>query len=203
MLPLLFAIAMFPHAPAAPCDPKPWQRAFDQYVTTYPQAQAADLYKFAHHGIMGSEHAIGDTSAVRAYMTRELSQLASGALSRTHAVAEPIVEPLPPDGRFVRVHLRPFQKQHGSTDSLLLAFIATANSAKGDTSRFACAEQALSGAPWLAAARAAGALIAEKRRSGFAAVHHSPAYEKAYGPAYRVIEASRAGSLLRETKIAK
>jgi hypothetical protein len=181
----------------APCDPKPWQRAFDQYVTTYPEARAADLYKFAHHGIMGSEHAVHDTEPVRAYMTRELAKLAAGSITRTHPVADPLIEPLPPDNRFVRVHLRPYLERHGSPDALLEAFVRTANSARGDTSRFACAAQALADAPWLTAAQSTVALIARYRRSGFPAVHHSPDYEKAYGPAYRVLDAEQAATLVR------
>jgi len=185
MLPLVMTWSAVPIS----CDLAGWRRAFAQYRTTYPEARAVDLYKFAHHGILGSEHAVRDTVPVRAWMSRELSQLAAGAISRTHPVADPLVEPLPPDGRFVRVHLRPFLSQHGNADALLRAFMATANAARGDTARFACAEAALGASP-------ARALIAAKRHEGFPAVHHSPEYERAYGPAYRVIDATLVPSVI-------
>lgn len=188
-------LALSWHVSVVPCDVAPWRRAFERHVATYPKAQAADLYKLAHQGIMGSEHAVGDTASVRAYLAREVAQLTSGATTRTdpvtESVTESVSEPLPPDGRFVRVHLRPFLERRGSTDSLLRAFIATANGAKGDTARFACAERALKASPSLAVAAEAAALIASKRRDGFPAIHHSTPFERAYGPAYRVVEASR------------
>jgi hypothetical protein len=174
---------------AAACDPVVWRRAFAQYTTRYPKARAVDLYKFAHHGIMGSEHAVRDTAPVRAWMTRELAQLAAGSIVRTNPVVDPLVEPLPPDGRFVRIHLRPFVQARGNTEALLHAFIATANGAPGDTARFACAESALG-------TSAAGVLFADQRRKGFPAVHHSPGYEAAYGPAYRVVEAALARTVV-------
>lgn len=188
--------AMSPaRAAAAACDASMWQRAFRQYVVRYPAAAAADLYKLAHHGIMGSEHAVRDTAPVRAWMTRELAQLAAGTIIRTNPVEDPLVELLPPDGRFARVHLRPYVARRGDTAALLQAFVATANEARGDTARFACAEQALRVLPDIAISAASRAFIADKRREGFPAVHHSAGYERAYGPAYRVIEARRAAAL--------
>ena len=184
------------YAPAPACDASVWQRAFQQYVARYPAAGAADLYKLAHHGIMGSEHAVRDTVPVRAWMTRELAQLAAGTITRTNPVEDPLVEILPPDGRFTRVHLRPFVARHGDTEALLRAFVATANEARGDTAQFACAEQALRALPDVAISAASRAFIADRRRAGFPAVHHADAYERAYGPAYRVIAARRAAALM-------
>ena len=171
------------YAPAPACDASVWQRAFQQYVARYPAAGAADLYKLAHHGIMGSEHAVRDTVPVRAWMTRELAQLAAGTITRTNPVEDPLVEILPPDGRFTRVHLRPFVARHGDTE------------ARGDTAQFACAEQALRALPDMAISAASRAFIADRRRAGFPAVHHADAYERAYGPAYRVVAARRAAAL--------
>jgi hypothetical protein len=93
------------------------------------------------------------------------------------------VEPLPPDGRFVRVHLRPYLARGGDAGALVAAFIRTANAARGDTAQFRCAELALAGV----GVEAAG-YFAARRGAGFPAVHHSPAYEAAHGPAYRVVE---------------
>lgn len=193
---LLSAMSRVSAAAVAPaCDASAWQRAFRQYVARYPAAGAADLYKLAHHGIMGSEHAVRDTVPVRAWMTRELAQLAAGTMTRTNPVDDPLIEILPPDGRFVRVHLRPFVARRGDTEALLRAFVATANEARGDTAQFACAEQALRALPDVAISAASRAFIADRRRAGFPAVHHADAYERAYGPAYRVVAARRAAAL--------
>ena len=168
---------------AASCPASAWDAAFRDYRAAHRAATVQDFYKLAHQGILGSEHAIRDTAAVHAWMTREVAELT------TRQVPAPetrrLVEPLPPDGRFVRVHLRPYLAQGGDPKALVAAFIRTANAPRGDTAQFRCAEEALAGlgvpgAPY----------FAERRAAGFPAVHHSPAYEGAYGPAYRVVRAS-------------
>ncbi len=173
---------------ALACDVPAWERAFAAYRREYPKAEALDLYKFAHQGVLGSEHAVYDTAGVSAWMTREVAGLPSRIEPSPHRA--PLVEPLPPDGRFVRVHLRPYLAQQGDVSTLVRAFIATANDPRGDTTQFACAEQALLKGATLDV-RSVLALFREQRRKGFAAVHHSAAFEAAYAPAYRVVIRSR------------
>lgn len=169
-----------------------WRDAFSAYVQTHPAAGPADLYKLAHQGIMGSEHAVRDTAAVHRWMTSELAALPARATPS--ADRAPLVEALPPDGRFVRVHLRPLLAQRGSPDALVQAFIATANGASGDPAQFSCAIEGLEG---LGARAAAARTFFEARRDdGYPAVHHSPAYEASDAPAYRVIDAARVPAVL-------
>lgn len=178
----------------APCDVTAWRRALDAYWVEYPKAEAADLYKFAHQGIMGSEHAVPDTASVAAWMRREVESLASHPEPPPHRA--PLVESLPPDGRYVRVHLRPYLARKGDPARLVHEFVATANGPRGDTAQFACAERALR---QLASHREVSgvlALIAQRRRTGFDATHHSAAFETAYAPAYRVVRASGVAALL-------
>lgn len=73
--------------------------------------------------------------------------------------------------------------RQGNTDQLLAAFIATANAPRGDTAQFRCAESALG----MLGVTGGRGYFAARRREGFPAVHHSPPYEAAYGPAYRVV----------------
>jgi hypothetical protein len=178
------------------CDVPAWTRAFSQYWRDYPKAEALDLYKFAHHGILGSEHAVRDSVPVQAWMTREVAALPTRPEPALHRA--PLIEPLPPDGQFVRVHLRPYLKAKGDVGALVRAFIATANGPRGDTAQFACAERALQALPpSLTPARDVRAVVAlfrEQRGKGFDAVHHSPAFEAAYAPAYRVVHRTRVPS---------
>lgn len=162
------------------CDTAVWQRSVAAYRAAHPAATVQDIYKFVYHGIMGSEHAVRDTAAVRGRLVRELHQLSTGERRGEGWTAE--VESLPPDGRLVRVHLRPFLDRGGDTESLLRAFIATANSASGDTAQFACAQGAL------AAVEGFPGYVDARRTEGFPAVHHSKEYEARYQPAYRVID---------------
>lgn len=181
----------------APCDETAWRRALDAYWTEYPNAEAADLYKFAHQGIMGSEHAVSDTASVAAWMRREVASLSAHREPPPHRA--PLVEPLPPDGRFVRVHLRPYLARKADPSRLVREFVATANGPRGDTAQFACAEKALKQLASHREVSATLALIAERRRTGFDAAHHSKAFESAYAPAYRVIRASRVAALIPES----
>lgn len=169
------------------CDVGAWRDAVGRYRAAHPAATVQDLYKLAHQGIMGSEHAVRDTARVRDWLVRELAEVRAGTRRGAGYGAGygAAVEPLPPDGRFVRVHLRPFLERGGAPEALLRAFVATANTARGDTAAFACAERALAGV------KGFGAYVAARRREGFPAVHHSAAYEGAYGPAYRVVERGR------------
>lgn len=164
------------------CDVPAWRRAVEAYWREYPLSQPADLYKFAHQGILGSEHAVPDAASTADWMSHEVAGLSSHPKPPPHQA--PLVETLPPDGRFVRVHLRPFLSSGGRTDELLRAFVATANGRRGDTAQFACVEQALVG---MGSGQAALAFLRARRIAGFNAVHHSAAFEKAYAPAYRVV----------------
>ncbi len=175
MLAVMVVVAM-----GAACDVGGWTRGFADYRAAHPAATVQDYYKLAHQGILGSEHAIRDTAAVRAWMTREVAELPGRRVPQPETQRE--VEPLPPDGRYVRVHLRPYLARGGDPGVLVAAFIRTANAPRGDTAQFRCAELALAGV----GVEAAG-YFAARRRAGFPAVHHSPAYEAAHGPAYRVV----------------
>ncbi len=188
---LLIAATFSPRTPV--CDVPAWRRSIDGYVRAHPRAEAVDLYKLAHQGILGSEHAVTDTASAVAWMQRELATLSPAPQPVTDSS---VSEPLPPVGRFVRVHLRPFLAHRGDPATLVRAFVATANGARGDTAQFACVERALSTlAPSPTFTRLAS-LIRERRRTGFDAVHHSAGFEAAYAPAYRVIDAALLSALL-------
>lgn len=175
---------MLAMASALICDVPAWRGAFEAYRRTHPKSEAADLYKFAHQGIMGSEHAVPDTASVRAWMQREISGLSKHPEPPPYR--SPYTELLPPDGRFMRVHLRPYLAQGGSSTQLLKAFVETANGVRGDTAQFVCAERALASSTIGRDARVLE-YFRDRRREGFAATHHSAAFEAAYAPAYRVI----------------
>jgi hypothetical protein len=181
MVVLLIPKLLWAVTAASPCNGGAWDSAFRDYRAAHPAATVQDFYKLAHQGILGSEHAIRDTAAVRAWMTREVAELPGRRVPQPETQRE--VEPLPPDGRFVRVHLRPYLARGGDPGALVAAFMATANAPRGDTAQFRCAEVALAGVGVEAAP-----YFADRRRAGFPAVHHSPAYEAAHGPAYRVVE---------------
>ncbi|UCH11462.1 MAG: hypothetical protein JSU61_06135, partial [Fidelibacterota bacterium] len=133
----------------------------------------------------GSEHAVNDTAMARAWLTREMATLTD------IATADPLIDTLSPDGQLARIHLRPFLRAGGSPDSLLAAFVRTANEFPG--------QQEMLRRYWNTAERMAeeGSLafspddlrdfFTDMQTRDFPAVHHSEVYRNTYQPAYRVV----------------
>jgi hypothetical protein len=177
---------------AAPADFRPILRA---EARRHPQLQPQDCYKLLYQARLGSEHAIGDAAEAARWLERELAGLGPGP-------DEPLVEPISPDGRIVRVHLRPFVARQGDRTRLLAGFVQTAKAFKGSRPALEAAwTQVVQLAeakelPFPAeAAREFGAKLAAQ---GYPAVHHSPAYREAYRPAYRVLAREYLAGLVPE-----
>jgi len=170
-----------------------WAGLINDHVQRYPGLELADLYKALHQGALGSEHEVSRGGA-RSWLDREIASLQEGP-------SEALVERLGEEGRFARVHLRPFLAAGGDSERLLEAFVATANAETDGTSELECALgiAAALGAtgrlPW--PAEAVARYASERAAEGFPAVHHSEGFESAYHPAYRVISVERLPDALR------
>ena len=174
--------------------PEAWFSLLRGQIARYPLMQPQDLYKLLHQAALGSEHAVRDAQAARDWLARELASLLPGPL-------DPLCDPLSPDGRILRLHLRPFLAQGGDPQTLLEAFIQTANQFHGSPQDLRLG--------WAAALQLARdgqlpfspALLAEfftpLEEQGFPALHHSLAYAQAYHPAYRVVAREYAGVWLK------
>lgn len=150
----------------------------------YPAWQLQDLYKLLVQAALGSEHAVSDLQSARRWLERELGEMGDGP-------KEPIYDPIAPDGSIIHIHLRPYIAAGRDTQSLLEAFIATANTYHGSREQLAswcslaiemCRNGELS-----FDAQEAQAFFAEMGENGYPAVHHSPVYQRLYRPAYRVV----------------
>jgi hypothetical protein len=154
------------------------------HMRRYPDWAVDDLYKLIHQAAMGPEHALTDESAVRDWLTQELTHLVPGP-------DESLIDPVSPNGRIVRVHLRPFAKLRLQEEALLQAFIQTAKEVHPSTDRLAeyatvATELAEEGILPFTSGQITP-YLAKLRESGFPAVHHSATYEHLYRPAYRVV----------------
>ena len=161
-------------------------RILMEQISRYPLLQLQDLYKLIYQGALGSEHAVKDKESARVWLEQELQSLQDGP-------PEPTIDPIAESGDLVRVNLRPYLESGGDPDSLLNAFVITANEYRGS-------EEVLR-INWAIARRLASegrlpfkiedmdALLAEMAEEGFPAIHHSALYEEAYRPAYRVVAA--------------
>ncbi|MFB0515836.1 MAG: hypothetical protein ACETWG_04420 [Candidatus Neomarinimicrobiota bacterium] len=154
-------------------------------LARYPQMQVQDLYKFIYQAALGSEHAVYDLPTARRQLARELATL------RYAPITEPLSDTLSPDGRLVRIHLRPYLSRGGNPDALVAAFVRTASEFRGKTAvlkRYWSYAEAMAKDDELPFTPGElKAFFAEMRSQGFPAVHHSEPYRTAYHPAYRVI----------------
>lgn len=156
----------------------------------------ADAYKWLYQVTQGAEHAVGEPAAVRAWLEREWASLGSPL------AGERLLVPLRPDGRVVRLHLRPYRAAGGRPTHLLDAFLESAMRVRTDRQAFRNVWQEL------------GALLADESFDqltrdawveldavagprDYPAVHHSEGYRALHSPAYRVLIASEAERLVR------
>ena len=159
-------------------------RVFRQHFERYPLMQLEDFYKLVHQAHFGPGHMVPDAAVAAAGLMNEAKDLGDGPV-------EPMFDPITPNGSVVRVHLRPYLAYGGSLDQLAGSFIRTANSFRGSGDELMeC---------WgLVVALATEGLIPFSREEAtrvwqivqtnrFPAVHHSPTFQQAYHPAYRVI----------------
>ena len=101
------------------------------------------------------------------------------------------IDPLPPDGRIVRVHLRPFRQAARDPGELLRAFIRTANEWHGSIDTLKefgtrVVEMTRNGSMPVKSEEIE-AFFGRMEDQGFPAVHHSANYQRLYRPAYRVV----------------
>lgn len=154
------------------------------HLRRYPRMELADVYKLLHQAAMGSGHAVGDSAEARAKLEEELTRLEEGP-------DDPVADPISPDGKVARIHLRPYVAAGHNVDLLLDAFIHTAQAYPGAPDRLerfcACLGDvaAAGGLPY--ARNEVESYVKTIAARGYPVVHHSDAYRSAYRPAYRVV----------------
>jgi hypothetical protein len=149
-----------------------------------PLMEPADVYKLLHQAALGPAHAVHGDDA-RARLHAEAAALGPGADA-------PLVEPISPDGRLARVHLRPWVAAGHPLDALADAFTHTAATwvAQPDKlAKFCGCLGDLADATDLGFTREAIApYMAAQAAAGWPSVRHSARYRDAYAPAYRVVD---------------
>jgi hypothetical protein len=155
-----------------------------QHLKRYPRMELSDIYKLLHQATLGPGHAAKDRETALALLEGEAVNLGEGP-------ADPVADPISPDGRLVRVHLRAYIAADHDLAKLADAFVETAQSYEGSRDKLkkfcAClGDLAQSGGIPFSKERIAD-YFTEVAAGGYPAVHHSKAYRDAYRPAYRVV----------------
>jgi hypothetical protein len=150
----------------------------------YPAMQVQDVYKLLHQAALGSEHAVCDEQAARDWLERELTEMNGGP-------DDPLFDPISPDGQILRIHLRPYTRAGKNPETLLRAFVQTANEWHGSLETLKGYGAAAAGWP----GAETGSIRPDELKTffdkmeaqDFPAMHHSEVYKRLYGPAYRVV----------------
>jgi hypothetical protein len=178
----------------------------DWHRRCYPLLQGRDIYKLIHQGVFGPGHMIASAAAARRALATECRSQ-NGECRMQNSEEEGLLEPIDPERILVRVNLRPLQKEERRAKSegrnrnqsegdatdvewLAEALVESARRVKGDPEQMKRRLTAAVG--WcrtdfpLRAVELARIAV-EAGAAGFPALHHSPAYKRAYAPAYRVV----------------
>ena len=161
-----------------------FDRIIEQQIARYPRMELQDLYKLAFQAAMGSAHSVRDAAEAREWLAREARDLAPGP-------AEPVVDPISPDGDMVRVNLRPYLAAGGELAALAEAFVRTAHTYRASLPRLeeylAYVERLTEAGRLPVSAAGLRAYCDEMRKRGYPVPEHSARYVEAYHPAYRVL----------------
>jgi hypothetical protein len=171
------------------------------HLERYPEARIADVYKLLHQSTFGIGHLITSKKTAREWLDHEIGRI-------TPAAGGAVAESIHPDGLIVRLHLRPYLGQRGSVKALLDAIVSAAKDIQGDPGTLRqcwglfvelCQSGDLRAERFsLREVRLMGQM---REREGWPAVHHSPEYNSAYQPVYRVLTRDGAEALCHKQAI--
>jgi len=175
--------------PDAPLLPPPHalvdlERLIWEHVRNHPEFAMEDLAKLLYQGALGMDHLLADRDTFLADFSREWEALDSLAFP-----GEPLLEPVPPDGRVARLNLRP-AKAAGISLTMLGPMLADQPRRHGSWAEFM--------GLWGAAVTLArdgripfppDELVARGNalESGRQPPGHSPLYREINRPAYRLL----------------
>lgn len=155
------------------------------HLGRYPEMQLLDIYKLLHQAALGNSHAMGQPKDVLRHLEEEAASMGEGP-------AEPLWEPISPDGRLVRVHLRPYVAGRYDLETLAAAQIQSPERcppAPEKLAKFCGCMGDLAAEGVLPFPRQDVVdCFDEIAEQGYPAVRHTKAYREAYKPAYRVVD---------------
>lgn len=155
-----------------------------QHIARYPNLELIDLYKLLHQSALGASHASASDDILEREFNLEWDNL-------TGVHIEPAIDPISPDGKIARIHLRSYLSQDYSKDDLLMAFIRTANAQNGSQEKlkkFCNCLRDLSKAKQLPFnPEDTEAFLNDVENKDYPTLRHSNIFKKEYEPSYRIV----------------
>ena len=155
-----------------------------RHLQRYPRMQLPDIYKLLHQAALGPGHMLTAVADSR-------NRLEAECLALDQGPDDPLIDPISPDGRLVRVHLRPYVAGGQDLAVLADAFVRTAEvcpPAPDKLAKFCGCLGDLADASGLPFSRAqVTQYFDDIAGRSYPVVRHSETYRNAYRPAYRVV----------------
>ena len=157
----------------------------EEHLARRPGMEPRDVYKLLFQGIRGPEHIIASPEAFTERLQGEWEFLEP-------AGDEPLLESIRPDGRLLRLNLRPFKAARGVIEDLATACLRTSLSSWGTLVELQTAWNGFSAAcreyTWPGVKlEEINAFTTWVEAQGYPPVHHSERYRSLYRPAYRLV----------------
>ena len=170
----------------------------DFHLDHYDNLAVQDIYKLLHQGVNGPGHLLADAEEAHQYLLREWRDVEGDT-------AEPLIDPISMDRKFIRINLRPYKAQGGDVNALWRVFYASAPKIEPNVDRFGqlwerfctCCKDGL----FPFSAEEAERVKEKMAPRRYPPKHHSPFYREANKPCYRVVltgEFKKIESSLRE-----
>lgn len=177
----------------ASCQGAGSREAISRQLEMYPESRVQDIYKSFCQDNLGPGHLIPNKEAARAYLTEELRRYREDLDSARYRKPQQRAVPAGDRGNYVRVDLSVVLDSLVSAEALLDAFVRSANEGKTATPEEWKAKWASVASvirkyfPDIPDAARDLAAIDSLMAEGHFILHHSPAYNEAYHPHYRIV----------------
>jgi hypothetical protein len=153
-----------------------WKALIEEHRHRYPVSNIQDDYKLLFQGMRGPGHFVVDEKSLREQLAVELADLEPDP-------AQSLLEPVRPDGRLCRIHLRAWLATGMSLDALVQECLRAAREPWDSREEFIETWQEYIRGKGEEAKRLTLRLEAKE----YPPVHHSKGYVEKYRPAYRLV----------------
>lgn len=176
------------------CQGDPVREAIARQLAMYPESRVQDIYKSFCQDNLGPGHLIPNPDHARAYLMSELEEYRKDLETGQYDKPQLRYEPVGDQGNYVRVDLSAVLDGMVDADTLLDAFVRSANEGKVLTEEAwkqkwrSIADVIRQHFPDIPEATDDLAAIDSLIDAGHLILHHSEVFGKAYHPHYRIVD---------------